>query len=56
LSTILLVHGDNDCANGCCGEQQGDNFKREYVAANQRDANVVHSDGWDCGLLGQALE
>jgi hypothetical protein len=34
---LFLVHGDNDRANGCRGEQQCEDFKRQHVAAHQRD-------------------
>ena len=29
------MHGDDDRADGCRGEQQGDNFQRQHVAAHQ---------------------
>ena len=45
------MHGHDDRADGCSGEQQGDNLKREHVATHQRIANVVYRDCGNCRLI-----
>ena len=52
---LFLVHGHNDCADGCRGEQQGDNLKRQHIAAHQRDADIVYRYCGHGGLLRQKL-
>ena len=50
------MHGDDDCADGGGGEQQGDDFKREHVAAHERVADVVTVTVGYGGLVAAGLE
>ena len=51
LGPLFLVHGHDDRADGGGGEQQGDDFERQHVAADERVADVVHGDRGNGSLV-----